>query len=155
MALPAWAPSLAQVAGYVPHRTLVRADASIVASQDTYQFTFDQTTIPTADQVTQLIGDGCTWMTAIVAPLNPMSEPMAGLLAGLWAAIAVERGWPEDDTSLQRASDMEKRLDTLTKALIASNTAANTQDGVAYPTPVLPQWSFPPSGIRWDSTRYW
>ncbi len=152
---PTWAPGRSRVANYVPHRTLAVSPASTTASGDTYQFTFDSTTIPNGVQADRLIADGIDWVTALVTPLNTNSEPLAALVAALWAAIAIERSFPNDDQSLQRANDMEKRLDTMLAALTASNTAANEAGGVAaYPPPVLPQWSFPPADPRWDYPGY-
>jgi hypothetical protein len=152
---PDWAPGRSRVAAYVPHRTLVRSIDSTIESQDGYAFTFDSTTVPNGVTVSRLIADGVDWITAVLVPLNTASQPLAALLAALHAAISVERSWPDDDTSLQRANDMEKRLDGMLVALTASNAAANTAAGVAaYPPPVMPQWSFPPADWRWDYNRY-
>jgi hypothetical protein len=125
---PAWAPGRSRVAAYVPHRTLVRSTTSTTASADTYELTFSDETRPTGAQVDRLIADGVDWVTAQVTPLNVRSQPVAALVAALWAAVAVERSWPNDDQSLQRANDMEKRLDSMLAALIASNLVANGED---------------------------
>lgn len=125
-----WAPSAAQVAVYVPHRTLVRAASSTVESDDSYLLTFDSTTLPTDTQVDQLIFDGAAWVAAQVTPMNAVSEAAAQVCVALYAAAAVERGWPNDDQSLQRANDIEKRLDAMLAALIKSNDAANGADDI-------------------------
>jgi hypothetical protein len=153
---PTWLPGRSRVANYVPHRTLVRSTASVVGSQDSYELTFDSSTIPTGVQVDRLIADGAAWVTARVAPLNVLSEPAASVIATLWAAAAVERGWPQDDSSLQRANDLEKRMDTLMAGLLVSNENANSDAGTADPaTHVQPQWSFPAANPAYDSPWYW
>src|SRR5689334_15543430 len=126
---PSWRPSLAQVAAYVPHRTLVRSDASTQESDDTYQFTFDQTTIPTDDQVQSLIGDGCAWVSARVSPMATASETLASAVAALLVAAWIERSWPNDDQALQRANDMEKRVDLLMKDLVTLNDGETGESG--------------------------
>lgn len=152
---PTWLPGRSRVATYVPHRTLARSTASTVASADEYVFGFDSTTIPTGVQVDRLIMDGVDWVSTLVTPLNVKSQPLAALVSALWAGIAVERGWPDDDQSLARANDMEKQLNLLLAELKAANLAANTTDGVqSVPPAVLPAWSFPPSDLRWDSSCY-
>lgn len=128
--VPDWAPPVDQVAVYVPHRTLVRAEDSSVESDDSYLLTFGPTTLPTDTQVDQLIADGAAWVAAQVSPMNSVSESAAAVCAALYAAAAVERGWPTDDQSLQRANDIEKRLDTLLAALVKSNDAANGADDI-------------------------
>lgn len=151
---PTWLPGRSRVANYVPHRTLVRSMTSTGESEDQYAWTWDSTTTPTGIQVDRLIADGADWVTALVTPLNTASEPLASLLAALWAAVAVERGWPHDDQSLQRANDMERRIAGMLTALIKSNSEANygTDDGFDI---VQGQWSFPPADTRYDSSCYW
>lgn len=155
VALPDWAPSLVQVAVYVPHRTLAVDAATNTAGEDVYRSTFDTTTRPTSDQVSRLVADGTSWVTARLVPLNTASEPAAAVCAALYAAAAVERGWPDDAQALQRANDLEKRLDTLVSALAASNADANDADSVDYPPTALPVWSFPAADSRWDDPTYW
>lgn len=151
---PTWLPGRSRVAAYVPHRTLARSVASTTDSADTYQFTFDSTTTPPGVLVDRLIADGADWVTAHVTPMHPTSQPTAALLAALWSAVAVERSWPNDDSSLQRANDMEKQMNTLAAGLVASNHAANDDSGVVDPSTVLPRWSFPDPDLRYDYPRY-
>lgn len=151
---PGWTPSLAQVAAYVPHRTLVRDTASTISSQDTYLFTFDDTTTPSGDQVTQLITDACAWVTARVVSLNSALEDLAGAAAALLAAAWVERSWPDDASSLQRANDMEKRADAMLRDLIDANNAAGGTGDYGLDIAV-PYWSFPCPNERYDYSTYW
>jgi hypothetical protein len=151
---PTWAPGRSRVAAYVPHRTLVRSLSTTLTSADSYAWTFDSTTTPPGTTVDRLIADGVAWVTALITPMNAKSEPLGALLAALFAAIAVERNWQHDDTSLQRANDMEKQLNTMLGALKVSNHEANngTDDGFDL---VYPQWSFPAADPRYDSNCYW
>jgi len=151
---PAWWPGRSRVAAYVPHRTLVRSVASTINSQDGYAMTFDSTTVPDGLTVSRLIADGGAWVGALISPLHAKSEGLASLLVALWAAIAVERGYPDDDQSLQRANDMEKQLNTMLGQLTEANNAANGTDSygldLAYPV-----YSFPPADLRYDYSTYW
>jgi hypothetical protein len=151
---PTWLPGRSRVAAYVPHRTLARSVSSTVESDDTYAWTFDSTTTPPGTTVDRLIADGAAWVTTIVTPLVVTSQPLAGLISALWAAIAVERSWPQDDQSLPRANDMEKQLNTMLAELKVANTAAGTGTDQTYGV-VNPVWSFPCADLRWDYSRYW
>ncbi len=154
---PTWAPGRSRVANYVPHRTLARSPSSIIDSQDSYALTFDGTTRPTGLMVDRLIADGVAWVSSRVYPLNTRVESAAAVVAALYAAAAVERSWPNDDQSLQRANDMEKRLDRLMADLITANQNATDQDNDTgdYAVDVAPMWSFPPADTRYDEAGYW
>jgi hypothetical protein len=138
--LPSWAPTRDNVADYVPHRTLKRAETSTVESGDVYRLTFDEDTRPNGDTVDRLIGDGLTYVTGRVSPVPTGLQATASLIATLYAASAVERSWPHDEQSLQRANDMEKRMDNLLAGIIAANDAAGaTVEVIAaynFPAPV-------------------
>ncbi len=153
---PAWTPGRSRVAAYIPHRTLVRAPA-LTGNKDAYQFTFDSTTTPDGVVVERLIADSVAVVASRIAPMHASSEDLAGALAALRTAVWVERSWPKDDQSLQRANDMEKQFNTELAALIKANQAAvddeqGTVDGFDV---VFPQFSFPPADPRWDSANYW
>lgn len=152
--LPTWAPALYNVADYVPHRTLAEDVATNTAGEDVYRLTFDSTTRPTGDAVTRLIADGVSWVTGRVTPLNTLSEGTARVLTTLYTAAAIERGWPADDSSLERARDLEKRMDLLMADLIASNNAANETGDFGLDIGV-PYWSFPPADVRYDDSTCW
>lgn len=142
--LPDWAPLRENVADYVPHRTLKRAEASTTSGEDVYYLTFDTDTRPTGWAVDRLIGDGVSYVTGHVTPLHPSVQPMAAVVVTLYAAAAVERGWPHDDQSLQRATDIERRMSDMLTALRAANDKANQGDGTTPdPSNLLPVYSFP------------
>ncbi len=151
---PAWTPSRSKVATYVPHRTLARSLSSTTASQDQHQFTFDNTTTPTGGQADALIVDAVAWIAARVPKLTTVHHDLARAAAALLAAAWIERSWPNDDQSLQRANDMEKRVDLLVADLVgASNTETGSGDfGLDIAHPVF---SFPAADPRYDDARYW
>lgn len=155
--LPDWAPTNEAVADYVPHRTLSLAPAGITEGEDVYKYVFDDNTRPTGMQVDRLIGNAVAWVSARLSPLHPTMQAAAGVAATLMAAASVERSWPNDDQSLQRANDMEKRLDVLMADLVVSNTAANADidgDPTTINPAVLPMWSFDPPDLRFSDSRY-
>lgn len=155
--LPAWAPTLEQVAAYVPHRTLAKSVVSVTGEQDQYRFSFGDSTTPPASAVLSLIADGIAWVSALVTPMHAASQALATLVAALHAAISIERSWPKDDQALQRANDMEKQLNTMLAALItANNRAWDEEQGEGdYALDVLPVWSFPVPDLRYDDARHW
>jgi hypothetical protein len=147
--LPDWAPSVVQVAAYVPHRTLAEDITTNTQGEDVYRLTFDTTTRPTSEQCSRLISDGCAWVTSRVYPLNVLSEQAGAVIAALFAAAFVERGWPADDSSLERARDFEKRMDVMLADLVESNNAGNETGD--YGIDILPMWQFgaPPCTTYW------
>lgn len=152
---PTWLPGRSRVANYLPHRTLA-VSTGITGSADVYEMTFDSSTRPSGVQIDRLIADGAAWVQSRIAPMHASSQAAAGLLCALWAAVATERSWPKDDSSLERARDMEKSMNDMLAGLIASNTIANAGDGNPETVDVvLPVWSFPPADCRYDSARYW
>ena len=150
--VPEWVPTRDNVADYVPHRTLARQPNNTTEGEDVYRLTFDVDTRPNGATVDRLIGDGIAYVTGRVAPLHVSSQATAAVIATLYAAAAVERGWPHDDQSLQRANDMEKRMTDMLAGLIAANDRANQDDGTTPdPSKLLPAWSFPAAPLWGDS----
>lgn len=149
---PTWTPGRSRVATYIPHRTLQPSITSTVASQDQYEMSFGQNTIPSGIQVDRLIADGVAWVSARVSPMVASMYDLAAACSALYAAAMVERSWPDDDQSLQRANDLERRLDGLMKDLVAANDLGNGSD---YGLDIAPVWTFPRSDCRWDSPNYW
>lgn len=146
---PEWWPTRDKVADYVPHRTLARQESNTTEGEDVYQLTFDADTRPNGATVDRLIGDGIAYVAGRVTPLHESSQATAAVVATLYAAAAVERGWPHDDQSLQRANDMEKRMTDMLAGLIAANDRANQDDGTTPdPAKLLPVYSFP-RAVAW------
>lgn len=139
---PTWLPGRSRVANYVPTRTLAKNPGTYTESGDTYELTFDSTTRPTGLMVDRLIADGAAWVTAAVPFVAPRLYDMASVCAALWAAAAVERGWPETDVSLQRAEQLQQLAEQARADLIAANRdETGTTPGDSHAP--LPVWSFP------------
>ncbi len=150
--VPEWAPTAENVADYVPHRTLARQQSTTTEGEDVYYLTFDSNTRPTGWAVARLIGDGVAYVAGLVVPLHPSLQATASVVATLYAAAAVERSWPNDDQSLQRANDMEKRMSDMLAGLIAANDRANGGDGQPGDTDkLLPLFAFPAAPAWGDS----
>lgn len=153
---PTWTPGRSRPANYLPHRTLVRSALTTTEGEEAYAYTWDSTTMPNGVVVDRLIADGVAWVSSRVNPMNTSVGGAAAVVAALYAAAAVERGWPQDDSSLERARDLEKRMDLLMADLITANNEANSDDGSPDPTAhPLPVWSFPAADLRYDDSRYW
>lgn len=150
---PTWQPGRSRVAAYVPHRTLARSTSTVIDSQDQYALTFDSTTNPSGTVVDALIVDAVAWVAARVTPLHTTMYDLARAVAALLAAAWVERSWPNDDQSLQRANDMEKRADAMLSNLVDANAAA-AETG-EYGIDIAPLWQFPAADCRWDYPTYW
>jgi hypothetical protein len=152
---PTWWPGRSRVAGYVTHRTLARNPAAIKNSQSVFTWTFDSTTTPPGLVVDQLIADGASWVGMRVNPLPTAMHDVARTVTALYAAAAVERTYKADDQSLQRANDIEKRMEALLRDLVdASNASGGTGDYGLDVSP-MPVYSFPPADPRYDYPTYW
>ena len=155
--LPDWAPTGYDVAAYVPHRTLVRAESSTTQGEDTYRYSFDETTRPSTDQISRLIADNVAYVSLRLVPFAVSSEGAAAAIVSVLTAAACERGWPEDEYALQRANDLEKRADLMLAGLILANDLSNHDgdaDGEDDRSSVLPVFSFPPADPRYDHAGY-
>jgi hypothetical protein len=154
---PTWTPGRSRVAAYVAHRTLEYSLETTGDGEDAWAQTFTSTTRPSGVQVDRLIADGVDWVSSRVYPLNTRSEGMAAWVAAYWAAIAVERQFPDNPTeALQRANDMERQLNSMLTGLIESNQTANDLDSGATDYGIdIAVWAFPPADCRWDSANYW
>ncbi len=146
---PTWTPGRTRVANYLPHRTLVRDLSTTTSSQDVLLMTWDNTTTPTGVQVERLIADGVAYIAARMTPVHANSEAGAAVLVCLYTAAMIERSWPHDDQSLQRANDLERRLDLMLADLVEANNASNGTDD--FGIEIAPAyWSFPPADPCYD-----
>ncbi|MFB6392630.1 hypothetical protein [Polymorphospora lycopeni] len=146
---PTWLPGRSRVANYVPARTLQR-------DSNTHQLTFDSTTVPTGAMVDRLIADGAARIASRTGPIHSSLHDAASVVVALWAAAAVERGWPDDqqtELTLQRANDLLRLADTQLDELVAANDAANGGNPVdpGQANALLPRWSFPPP-VPWGDS---
>lgn len=151
---PTWTPGRSRVAAYIPKRTLVRDLTSGLESDDVYLHSFDDSTDPSGTAIDQLIADGVAWVSMRVPNVADSLSAGAAVIATIFAAAMAERSWPSDDQSLQRANDLERRLDVLLGDLAAAQEASSgTGDyGIDIAGPV---YSFPLADLRYDYPTYW
>lgn len=136
---PTWTPGRSRVANYVPGRTLS-------TSADTHELTFTSSTRPTGLMVDRLIADAVSWVAVAAGTINATLHEQASVAAAIWAAAAVERGYPEQDqpdASLRRATDLQGIAERIRADLIRANTAAEGSNPTDPAGAVLPIWAFP------------
>jgi hypothetical protein len=145
-ALPAWAPSLTDVADHIPTRT--RPTAAWGAS-DEAAGTFTADTTPNREQVTRIIRRACDWVTGqIGAPVSPAAYGVAGVAAALRAAYWIEVGYPERDADLTVYDRLAMEADAATATALRLNVATGAEDPTAgalddlvlYEFPTPPTW---------------
>ncbi|RKR92775.1 hypothetical protein BDK92_7255 [Micromonospora pisi] len=139
---PTWTPGRSRVANYVPTRTLVRSTATTTTKADIYPHTFDSTTRPAGVQVDRLIADGVAWVTTVAPTVTTALAETASVAAALYAAAAVERGWPDSDVSLNRATQLQQ-LAERTRADLVRALADETGTTPGQDHAVMPIYSFP------------
>jgi len=143
MSDPAWAPTLIQVASYIPGRTV-----AVDSVSDALATTFSATTRPTGVQVTQLITDACAWVllrTGTIIATGPSAAPLATMAtatAAVRTAGMVELSYPVRTAEVNTAAQLLAQADKMLDELITANTTAGASD--AGPAVLLPTGSFPP-----------
>src|SRR4051812_5896992 len=146
-ALPAWAPSLADVADHIPTRT--RPTAAWGAS-DAMAGTFTPDTTPTREQAARIIRRACAWVEAQVgAPVAPGAYQAASVAAALRAAYWVEIGYPERDADVTVYDRLAVDADAATATALRINIAAGgadpepggVDDLVTFAFPDPPPWA--------------
>lgn len=145
--LPAWAPSLTDVADHIPTRTRPTAEWG---ASDAEAGTFTEATTPTRDAATRLIRRACAWVAATVgAPVSLTAYPAAGVAAALRAAYWVELAYPERDADLAVYDRLREESDAAASAAHALNVLSGaedpspggTDDLVTYEFPDPPPWA--------------
>lgn len=141
--LPAWAPSLADVADHIPTRTRPTAEWG---SSDDMLGTFTDATTPNRDQALRLIGRACAWVAGhLGSPVYPAAYGVASAAAALRAAYWVEVAYPE------RTQDLGVYDRLATEATAAATIAAqvNAAAGATISDPeamtLLPLFEFTPA----------
>lgn len=142
MASPAWAPTVEQVADFVPGRTLVGAVDGYGQSRNT----FDDSTHPTGAQVLRLIERATSWVTTAAGTIPGDN---AGLLAAAtstaacWTAGMVELTYPDNSRDLETARTLLDLATGMRRDLVTAIevTTGTDPDTPAAQVPVL--YSFP------------
>lgn len=122
MALPAWAPTLVQVAVHIPTRT---RDANSTTYSGDYAGTFTTDTTPTATQATEQIDQACVKVLGEVgSPVADAAEDACRVAAAWWAAYFIELGYPERDADVRVYEQLRVEATSATKTAAAVNAAA-------------------------------
>lgn len=158
---PIWRPSLAKVASYIPGRTLVAVKVEGVATgADAPERTFDNSTEPPGTVVDQLVTDAVAWVLLATGPITDKDTPAAqtirdaaGATAAVWAASAVERGYPDRDEDVKTAADLLALATSMRRDLAFANEAATGTDPTDPAASLLPLYSFPPPS-RWGDCEF-
>lgn len=158
---PSWRPSLSDVAKYVPTRTLVLDRSN---GGNTPVRTFDESTTPTGRDVDALITDGCNWVQTATGPVGvtpsgaivTASATLYGTAraaAAIYAAAAVERGYPQRDSDESIANDLLALASSMRADLVRANAAAVGGDPSNPVASLLPIYQFPPPS-RWGDLDF-
>ena len=149
---PTWLPGRSRVASYVPSRTLSTTPGP---DGEVHELTFNSTTRPTGVMVDRLIADAAARVAARVGTVHDTLHGAASVVVAILAAVAVERGWPDDEDttqSLQRANDLERQAGLLLDELATANESAG-EPPVSPGANLLPRWSFP-SAVPWGDDLF-
>jgi hypothetical protein len=140
-----WAPSLRQIASYIPTRTVpVDTPGSMVPLG-----TFDATTVPNDEAVDQIARDAAAWVASNTgAEVDTGLFDMAASVAAVRAAAFVELAYPTRDWDAAVYEALLKQAGEMLAELRAANAAAGeTPPGEG----LLPQWSFPDPSPNLDT----
>jgi hypothetical protein len=150
-----WAPSLAQVATYVPWLTVSKS----APGSQVYLYTFSSDTIPDNGAAQLHINDAATIVGSMVTTLPVSIEPLATIAAALLAASTLATAYPRDLDNDDAATLLAARYAAALKALLeaadnAGASAVSAQPVLIAPLPVA--WgdqllvdSNYPGGVRW------
>jgi hypothetical protein len=146
-ALPAWAPSLTDVADHIPTRTRPTAEWG---ASDAILGTFTDATTPTRDQAARIIRRACGWVAGqIGTPVSRTAYGVAAVAAALRAAYWIEVAYPERDADLTVYDRLATDADAATATALRVNAATGSTDPtlgalddlVMYEFPAPPPWA--------------
>lgn len=131
MVLPAWAPTLPQVASYVPWLTVSRM---VPGSQD-YLNTFTSATSPTDTMATSHITDAVTLIDGQITTMPSDLYDLAAVVAARMAAATLAAAYARTDEDRNRALALMTAANTFLDKLLAAvdNEGASSLS----PLPVL------------------
>jgi hypothetical protein len=131
-------PTRAQVAKYVPYRTIPADQSSDAPTND-----FGALTTPTGEQADEHIAAAVAWVGARCGPIVPALYGSAGEVAAVRAAGMIELSYPVRDAGVNTAAALLEQAEAWLTGLCEANEDLDVTDpggGVGH---VLPQWSFP------------
>lgn len=144
--LPAWAPTLAQVAAYVPRRTLTGSTTGFGTANE--MFTPD--TRPTADAADMVLTDACNWVLVATGALDVTLEGAAQSCAAVRAAGFISLTWPDLVDELEDARRLLDEAEKMRADLAAANIAVTADDPATGEDNVLPEFVFPAASPTGD-----
>lgn len=133
--LPAWTPSLDDIGGLVPMRTIELGNLTGTPSG-----TFTALTMPNATQVEGYAQAAADRVLATVGELDPSLEGLANSVAALWAASLVELAQPSDQQDARRFQQLREQYDADLAALLERNEVVT---GIGADGSGLPAYSYP------------
>jgi hypothetical protein len=144
--LPAWAPTLSEVAAYCTARTTVAQPDGT----NREELAFGGATRPTDVQVTRFIQDACGWVLMRTGPLDDSLTGQANAAATVRCAGFVEMRVPERssatrDEAIATAKELLRQADAMREDLAKANEAATGTDPEDPAAHIMPVWSFPPA----------
>lgn len=140
-ALPAWAPSLADVADHIPTRTRPTAEWG---SSDALLGTFTEATTPNRDQAARIIARACAWVASQVGtPVSPAAYQAAGVAAALRAAYWIEVAFPERDGDVAVYDRLAVDSDAATATALRINAASGADEPTVPGSSDLVLFTFP------------
>ena len=132
--MPTWSPSLADVGGCIPTRTV---NVSLPGSED-YLNTFTADTRPTATQMQSIIDHAVNDVIAAVATVGVTLEPLAKNAAMWRAAADAELAYPDRNADANYYTALDARAKYEWSLML---TAADDQGTGT--TGTAPQWYMP------------
>lgn len=144
---PSWAPTLAEVAAFMPQKVTRQVDGEPAP-------TFTDATLPTATQAQELIDQVAYDVAGYVGTVPTALEDAAGYVVILGVKVAVELGHPQEPgfrggpgaTLDQRR--YEQALERLKGAVdAAADEAAGSSGGIALPLYSFPEATLPRTSL--------
>lgn len=131
-----WVPSLREIGTYVPTRTVpVNLPGSAAPLG-----TFDTTTVPNDEAVTQLAKSAASWVRSRAGEIDPTLYDYATSVAAIRAAAFVELAYPIRDAEVNVYAALFEQARLALEGLIDANASAGeTPPGQG----LLPAYSFP------------
>lgn len=132
-----WTPDRAQVADYVPGRTLANDLTGA-------RLTFDDNTTPTGQMVDRMIGEAVSWVTVKTGTdIDESLWQFAGSCAAVYTAAMIERGYPTRADDLTTADALYKQAVAMRDDLAKANEAVTGDNPNDPGAGVMPMYSFP------------
>lgn len=140
---PAWTPTLEQVGGCIPAKT-VNVN---LPGEETYLYTFNDDTVPNAERAQSIINDAASSVAQAVTVVQPSSETLAANAAKWRAAADIWLSFPNRDADISSEyAALNARANTELALFIEANNRADT----APDSDPVPYWSFPDPTVYGD-----